>query len=280
MEKEIYEMTPLSQDSLHRKNIEVRALLGDRFLINFAGMSDSEPCKKYIKVIRSRNHVMRDEVSCRVVNHWESKGLIECERNNESGWRRFNLIESVWLRIVQRLREIGLPLTKIGKIKPFYFEDNEQSISMADFYITLARLVKQPVFFVVLLNDEQAELLDFRELHAAMSLHLLGNYISININDILNQICTPKVKPKYPLMRTVSPNLCDALDILEDEDYDTATIHKKDKNIQKVELNKHCDNKMSDHAILEDYDDVDLVKKKRKGQVISKKRTVIKTLEE
>jgi DNA-binding transcriptional MerR regulator len=222
---------------------------------------------------------MCDEVSCRVVNHWESKGLIECERNNESGWRKFNLIESVWLRIVQRLREIGLPITKIGKIKAFYFEDNDQSISMADFYITWARLLKQPVFFVVLLNDEQAEFLDFRELHAAMSLHYLGNYISININDILNQICTPKVKPKYPLMRTVSPNLCDALNVLEDEDFDTATIHKKGKNIQKVELNKHCENKMSDHAILEDYDDVDLIKKKRKGKVISKKRTVIKTIE-
>lgn len=151
---------------------------------------------------------------------------------------------------------------------------------MADYYLTVARLIKQPVFFVVLLNDEQAEFLDFRELHAAMSLHLLGNYISININDILNQICIPKVKPKYPLMRTVSPNLCDALDVLEDENFDTATIHKKGKNIQKVELNKHCDNKMSDHAILEDYDDVDLVKKKRKGKVISKKRTVIKTIEE
>lgn len=272
-------MTSKPSHCLHR-NVDIRGSFGDRFLINFAEMSDSEQCKKFIKGIGSRNYVMRDGVSCRVVNHWESHGLLECERNNESGWRKLNVIEYVWFRIVQKLRELGLPLTKIGRIKTFYFEYNKESISMADYYLTIARVFKQPVFFVVLLNDEQAEFLDYHEFHVAMDFHLLGNYISININDILNQIFTHKAKPIYPLMRPVSPNLSDALNVLEDEDYDTATIHKRGKNIQKVKLNKHCDNKMSDHAILEDYDDVDLVKKKRKGQVISKKRTVIKTIEE
>ena len=139
-----------------------------------------------------------------------------------------------------------MPLTKIEKVKQFYFEFNEQSISMAAYYFVGARVVKQPVFFVLLLDDDQAEFLDYHEFQVAMSLHLLGNYISININDILNQIFTVPSKPNYPLMQAVSPNLNEVLNVLEDEDYDTATIHKKGKNIQKVELNKHCDHKMSD----------------------------------
>lgn len=272
-------MTSLYPPRLPRKNVLVRGLSGDRFLLNLGSISDSVLCEKFIKAIYSREHVMRDGVSCRVVNHWESQGLLECERNNESGWRKFNLIEYVWFRIVQKLREFGLPLTKIEKAKEFYFEFNEQSISMAAYYFIGARVVKQPVFFVVLLDDDQAEFLDYHEFHAAMNLHLLGNYICININDILNQIFTHKSKPNYPLMQAVSPNLNEVLNVLEDEDYDTATIHKKGKNIQKVELNKHCDHNMSDQVILENYDDVDLVKKRRKGKVVSKKRTVIKTIE-
>lgn len=272
-------MTSLYPPRLERNNILIRALVGDRFLINLGSISSSESCKKFIKTLHSREHIVRDGVSCRVVNHWESQGLLECERNNESGWRKFNLIEYVWFRIVQKLREFGLPLTKIEKIKAYYFEFNEQPISMAAYYFIAARAARQPVFFVVLLNEDQAEFLDYYEFHVAMRLHLLGNYISVNINDILNQIFKYKSEPNYPLMQAVSPNLSAALDVLEDEDYDTATIHKKGKSIQKVELNKHCDHKMSDQSILEDYDDVDLIKKRRKGKVISKKRTVIKTIE-
>lgn len=272
-------MTSFYPPRLPRKNILIKALAGDSFSLNLGSISGSVPCEKFIKAIHSREHVMQDGVSCRVMNHWESQGLLECERNNESGWRKFNLIEFVWFRIVQKLREFGLPLTKIEKAKAFYFEFNEQAISMAAYYFIGARIIKQPVFFVVLLNDDQAEFLDYHEFQAAMRLHLLGNYICININDILNQIFTVPSKPNYPLMQPVSTNLSDALNMLEDEDYDTATIHKKGKNIQKVELNKHCDHKMSDQAIFEDYDDVDLVKKRRKGKVVSKKRTVIKTVE-
>lgn len=272
-------MTPLPSHCLHRKNVEVRSMLGDRFFMNRGALSSSEPCKKFIKAIRSREHIVRDGVSCRVVNHWESQGLLECERNNESGWRKFNLIEYIWFRIVQKLREVGLSISKIGRLKAFYFEFNEKAMSMADYYFIAARLFKLPVFFVVLLNDDQAEFFDYYELQAAQELHILGNYISISINDILNQIFTHKVEPKYPFMRSVSLNLSEALDVLE-EDYDTAIIHKKGKSIQKVELNKHCNNKLSDHSILEDYDNVDLIKKRRNGKIVSKKRTVITTIEE
>lgn len=272
-------MISLYPPRLPRENVLVRALSGDRFLINLGSISESVPCEKFIKAIRSREHIMREGVSGRVVNHWESQGLLECERNNDSGWRKFNLIEYVWFRIVQKLREFGLSLIKIEKAKIFYFEFNEQPISMAAYYFVAARIVRQPVFFVVLLDDDQAEFLDYHEFQAAMSLRLLGNYICININDLLNEIFTHQSKANYPLMQAVSPNLNEVLNVLEDEDYDTATIHKKGKNIEKVELNKHCDHKMSDQSILEDYDDVDLVKKRRKGKVVSKKRTVIKTIE-
>lgn len=273
-------MTALPSHCLHRKNVIARSLLGDRLFINRGALSRSEPCKKFIKAIRSRQYIIRGGVSSRVISHWESQDLLECERKNESGWRKFNLIEYVWFRIVQKLRELGLPISKIGRVKAFYFEFSEKVMSIADYYFVAARLLRQPVFFVILLNDDQAEFFDYYELQAAQELHLLGNYISINLNDILNQIFTYKVEPKYPFMRSVSPNLSEALDVLEEEDYDTAIIHKKGKNIQKVELNKHCDNKLSDHSILEDHDNVDLIKKRRNGKIVSKKRTVIKTIKE
>lgn len=98
----------------------------------------------------------------------------------------------------------------------------------------------------------------------------LGSYITINLNDLLNQVFVKKVKPIYPITRSVSLNFAETINVLEDEEFDVATIHKKGRNIQKVELDKHFDEKISDHTILEDYDNVDLIKKKRKGEVVSK----------
>jgi DNA-binding transcriptional MerR regulator len=273
-------MERLSTQGPERKNILIRALLGDRFFINFATISDSEGCKKFLRHIRLRDHFVQNTVSCRVLNHWELQGLLECERNNESGWRKFNLIEHLWLRIIQKLREIGLPLAKIVQIKPFYFEmyNNDDEIAFADYYITIAQIFKLPVFFVILLDENQAEFLDYHEFQAAMTRQCLGSYLSINLNDLLNQVFVKKVKPIYPITRPLSPNLAEAINVLEDEEFDVATIQKKGRNIQKVELDKHFDEKISDRRILEDYDNVDLIKKKRKGEVVSKKRKVIKEL--
>lgn len=273
-------MESLPPSGLTRKNILIRALLGDRFFLNLSTISDSNICQKFITNIRSREHTVQDVISCRVINHWEALGLIECERNNDSGWRKFNLIEYVWLHVVQKLREIGLALAKIAEIKAFYFEKDAETdeITHVDYYLTAARIFRQPVFFVVLLNDNQAEFLDYREFQAALNHKLLGSYICINLNDLLNTFFVKKVEPIYRTIAASSPHRDQALDLLVGEDYDIATIYKKDKNIQKVELDKYFDEKTTDYEIFEDYEDVDIIKKKRKGEIVMKKRKVIKNL--
>lgn len=271
-------MEQATHSILERKNSKIRALLGDRFFINYATFSDSEVCKKFVKNIHLRQHVVQYLVSCRVINHWEAHKLIECERNNDSGWRKFNLIEYIWLCIVQKLRTLGLPITKIAKIKPFYFEDEDgtDKISHVSYYLTTARLLKRPTFFVILLNEDQAEFLDFNEFLSA--LRFLGPYICINLNDLLNAVFVKKNEAVYPNLVSVSDNLNEALDVLIHEEYDTATIHRKEKQIQKMELDKHFDKAAFDQEIFDGHENVDLIKKKRKGIVISKKRKVIKEL--
>lgn len=271
-------METITEEFLERKNISARAVLGDRFFINLGTISGSDVCKKFRKDIRLRQHVIQNCVSCRVMNHWEAQDLIECERNNDSGWRKFSIIEYVWLRIVHKLRELGLPLAKIAKIKPFYFEreNGTDKTTFVTYYLTAIRLFKQPVYFVILLDEGQAEFLDYHEFHAA--LEFLGSYICINLNELLNTIFVKKIEPIYPIFAPVSKNLNEALDLLENEEYDTATIYRKGKLIQKVELDKHFDKNTPDDEILDDHENTDFIKKKRKGVVISKKRKVIKEL--
>lgn len=76
----------------------------------------------------------------------------------------------------------------------------------------------------------------------------------------------------------MTSTLDQALDLLSSEDYDMATIYKKDQNIQKIELDKHFEGQESDHDISEGYENVDIIKKRRNGKIVTKKRKVIKEL--
>ena len=49
----------------------------------------------------------------RIINHWESKGLIPKVRQNEKGWRKFSLVDLVWLGTIRALRQCGYPIKKI-----------------------------------------------------------------------------------------------------------------------------------------------------------------------
>lgn len=79
-----------------------------------------------------------------------------------------------------------------------------------------------------------------------------------------NTIFVKKIEPIYPIFAPVSKNLNEALDLQENEEYDTATIYRKGKLIQKVELDKHFDKNTPDDEILDDHENTDFIKKKAK----------------
>lgn len=54
-------------------------------------------------------------ISSRTINNWKKNDLLFSDL--EEGWHRFNLTESIWLKIVQQLREFNLPLESIKRIK-------------------------------------------------------------------------------------------------------------------------------------------------------------------
>ena len=65
----------------------------------------------------SRPFTVKDAgISYRELFYWEQKGLLPFEVK-EHKWRRFNLPELTWLRLVVRLREFGVGIAQIAQIK-------------------------------------------------------------------------------------------------------------------------------------------------------------------
>lgn len=269
-----------SQANQTRKSCILSAVRGDTFYQNLLKACESEICKKMVEQFRLRKSIELDKsVSYRVLSHWEDLNLLECERSNETGWRKFNLIEVLWLRIIQSLRNMGLPLSKIAQVKPIYFEQigDQCPLNYNDYYLLAAIAFKEPVFFIVLPEENQAEFLSYHEFQGALKGKLLGDYICLNLNNLLNTILIKNVSFFYPFQREVSSNLNKLCDFLE-EDFDSAIIQKKGKAFQKIEMEKHFESGVSDCDILEGHDDVDIIKKKRNGVIVKKQRKIIKKL--
>ena len=64
-------------------------------------------------------------VSARTYLHWKSKGLIPDSQTNEGQreWVRLNLIDYVWIKIIQVMRDFGVPLETIKQTKELLFEN-------------------------------------------------------------------------------------------------------------------------------------------------------------
>lgn len=55
----------------------------------------------------------------RTLNHWEAEGILDNKRSKGQRWRRFSFLDYVWLKIIEEMRESGMPLPRIKKLKEF-----------------------------------------------------------------------------------------------------------------------------------------------------------------
>ena len=74
----------------------------------------------FLHQIRKENFRLGDTgVSARNLNHWKQKGLLPLKR--QGGWTNFSFLEYIWLKIIQSLREFGLSLDALEKVKDWVF---------------------------------------------------------------------------------------------------------------------------------------------------------------
>jgi len=99
-------------------------------------------------------------ISYRTLNHYDSLSLLLINRKDSKSWRKFNVIELVWIELVVILREIGMSLSKIKILKTKIFEEGKKgSIDKANFInksfeeeITLSVINKYDLY-ILIFND-------------------------------------------------------------------------------------------------------------------------------
>jgi len=92
---------------------------------------------------------VNSEQSRRVQSYWVKKGIIKPqEREKDGGWFYFDRTESIWIDIVTQLREFGLDLDKILKVREVLFSEEVKDFKVIDFCL-IHSILKEPYLMIV-----------------------------------------------------------------------------------------------------------------------------------
>ena len=207
------------------------------FDINFLGgflYSDLEIINQFNQQTYT---VGEEKLSSRVLNHWYQSGIITDDRPNNKGWKKFSFSELIWIQIVLKLRNFGLDLKRIKKVKEqinFYnIKDSKSKCPLLDFYMIVALSSNIPIKFIVFESGE-ADIVRQSDIDVANELNLIKeDFVSIDINKLLDRVLTKKnVKADYLNYSKTSKNpLFNQIEeSLSENNIESVTIKVKDKN--------------------------------------------------
>ena len=172
-------------------------LVFDKYMINAYELDvldaslDSQP--DFVAAMRNKNYTMKDMpgASYRLINHWESLGLLDDYRDAPGiGWRRFSFRDMMLIRIFSVMRSFGMNTKQLLKTKECLFlepKDTYNKFTVLDGIIfkIVARGEKGHLHLIVDM-DGIAVPMSLQSIDESREMHMFPeHYVSINLNELL-----------------------------------------------------------------------------------------------
>ena len=218
---------------------------------------------------------IKDEATYRTINHWDSLGLLEDERKTKEGWRKFNVIDLVWIQIISELRRFGLSLDKIKVAKQsiFYLEYKPENKSyFLDLFISCC--FNKYIVYILIFENGHAEFATEEEYEWSLTSLPLDSHILISLSKILIKLFP---KGKFGKLHSFKENLsfeeAKILNLIRNNKYETVSIRFKDGKVNLFEGKESISDKERIINILKEnkYQDIEI--KQADGKIVSIKRT-------
>lgn len=166
----------------------------------FNSYFSSEEAKRISKMLNDRKTPMKPNAgSYRQINSWDQYGLIDVDREG-SEWRKYSIIDSIWLNIIAELRAFAFSIDKIKITKETLEEESSarSPMPLLEFCTYRAMLEKEHIFLLVF-ADGSAIPLPFNEYNLNIISGELKNHIRIDVNEILLRLFENNegMKPVY-----------------------------------------------------------------------------------
>lgn len=220
-----------------------------------------------INFLTEKKYRIKDTDSTyRVINHWSSLGLLDDTRlSDNKGWRKFSLVDLVWLKVLMQLRQFGVPLEKI---KIGYQAITEKA---EIFECGVALCMMRKSINLIFFSDGHIEIIPRRALTVSESMGTFkeATYLVVSLNRCLEQIF-PGRSYLPPLdMFELSTKEISILSALRSGEYDEITIQLKNGDFERIDTKKgHIGEAEKLADILSKFSYGDLTIKKQAGKIV------------
>jgi hypothetical protein len=238
-------------------------------------------CKAISAALNVKDRHIKDlPMTYRTINHWESQGLIDCDRKEDAAWRQFSIMDQLWLYTIQALREFGLPLDRVKNAKDIFFTPiDNYPFSIMEYYTSCAYILLEDVFLIVF-SDGFTIPLTYSEYQNALKSNWIRNHVQVNINEIIQKIFQdPNLEPRYKDEASITPQEFEVLHMIRTGNFEEIKIRFTNGSIYLLEGIEDLSRVAKIGDIIREGNYQDLEVKQENGRVVSLKRTVRKLIE-
>lgn len=260
----------------------LRVFRNDAFDSGFEHYFQNIRSNKISKVLNdSERKVKLTSVTYRQLNSWEEQDLLTIKRKDKS-WRKFSIMEAVWLKIVSELREFGFPIEKIKVTKESLSYLNKKcgvEMPFLEFFTAFVIGGKMPVLLLVFL-DGVAIPVSFTQYKITQEVIGVENHIQINLNEML-QSFFPNVdlKPNYQMQMPVSLEEMELLAFMRVKPFEKIEVHYKGGKIDTIEGLERVDAQKRITDILREQKFAKIEVVEHDGKIVSVVRRIKKKIE-
>lgn len=212
--------------------------------------------------IKNRKHKIGDMQSSRVLNHWESEGLINIKKNKETGRREFSRLDSIWVQLINCLRDFGLSLGVIKDVRDVLYKKKFGGFTPFE-YAIMYTVMQEPMMLLVF-NEEEPKLLP-KSLYAKYLKEMnLSPHVSVNLISILKSEFPQNNFDSTEVQRIVLDNISDKelqlLYLLRTGEFDSVKVTLKDGEVSLIEGTQKIDRreKIIDLINAHDYQSIEI----------------------
>lgn len=223
--------------------------------------------------------VNSEELSYRIINHWHNEGIVSDLRPSGKGWRKYSLIDRLWVEVIIELRKFGYPLERIRRAKEIFEyvdEDGSYSMPYLEAYFVIAFFFKEPCY-ILFYPDGKVALATFDEYNLSDGLSEVDSFISVNLNRLIQRIYPNKdLAAKFKHKLDLSPEEMQLLLFVRTGNFDTITVKRKDGKIDLIEATEtlSADVRLTEIIKEQDYQNIEI--KTSEGKTVCIKRTIKK----
>jgi DNA-binding transcriptional MerR regulator len=211
---------------------------------------------KVSQVLNSTDRKIKlESVSSRVLNGWEKEGLLTMQREGQE-WRRFSILDALWVKIIKELRDFGMSREQVKTAKKCLEFESEKcgvAMPMLEFYTAFVIGAKMPVMLLVF-RDGAAVPCSVTQYKVAKEVVGVDNHIQISLNDLLQDMfpdvdLKPSIKNEAPF----SVNEMELLAYLSLGKFESITVKfnngkmEQFEGVQRIKAKKRIQEIMQEH---------------------------------